>query len=253
MNPSTSHHPITDGQTEWMNQEIEKYLWIFVNYRQSDWAEWLSLAEFCHNDKASASTKALPFYSNTGYHPWKGIENSVESRNEEAEEFAVKMEKICDEAMAALEKAQKNMKKYYDVKHKDAPVFKVGDKVYVEAKEIKTDRPTKKFDDKRQGPYEIIEKIRASSYKLQLPETDQSHPVFNESKLMLYHTPPEGHGEKCPPPRIIGGEPEYEVEEILKHRKKGRSYQYFNQMEGLPYVRTHMRTEASPDSREENA
>jgi hypothetical protein len=184
------------------------------------------LAEFCHNDKASASTKASPFYLNTGYHPWKGIENSVELRNEEAEEFASKMKKIRDEATAALEKAQKNMKKYYDAKHKDAPVFKVGDKVYVEATDIKTDRPTKKFDDKRLGPYEILEKIRASSYKLRLPETDQSHPVFNESKLTLYHAPPEGHGEKRPPPRIIGGEPEYEVEEILKHRKKGRGYQY---------------------------
>jgi hypothetical protein len=77
MNPSTSHHLITDGQTEQMNQEIEKYLRIFVNYRQSDWAEWLSLAEFCHNDKTSASMKTLPFYLNTGYHPWKGIENLV--------------------------------------------------------------------------------------------------------------------------------------------------------------------------------
>jgi predicted DNA-binding protein (MmcQ/YjbR family) len=68
--------------------------------------------------------------------------------------------------MTALEKAQKNMKKYYNAKHKDAPVFKVGDKVYIKAKEIKTDQPTKKFDDKQLSPYEILEKIRASSYKL---------------------------------------------------------------------------------------
>jgi hypothetical protein len=29
MNPSTARHPITDGQMERMNQEIEKYLRIF--------------------------------------------------------------------------------------------------------------------------------------------------------------------------------------------------------------------------------
>jgi hypothetical protein len=149
-----------------MNQEIEKYLRIFINYRQSDWAEWLSLAEFCYNDEASVSTKASPFYLNTGYHLWKGIENAVETRNEAAEEFTVKMKKICDEATAALEKVQKNMKTYYDTKHKETLVFKVGDKVYVEAKDIKRDRPTKKFDDKRLGPYEVLEEIRASSYKL---------------------------------------------------------------------------------------
>jgi hypothetical protein len=60
-----------------MNQEIEKFLWIYVNYRQSDWAEWLTLAKFTHNDKASSSRSMSPFYVNTGYHLWKGIENAV--------------------------------------------------------------------------------------------------------------------------------------------------------------------------------
>ena len=50
-NPSTAYHLQTDGQTERMNQEIEQYLRIFVNYKQSDWADWLALAEFSYNDK----------------------------------------------------------------------------------------------------------------------------------------------------------------------------------------------------------
>jgi len=39
-NPSTSYHPQTDGQTERINQEVEQYLRVFVNYRQDDWADW---------------------------------------------------------------------------------------------------------------------------------------------------------------------------------------------------------------------
>jgi hypothetical protein len=81
MNPSTAFHPNTDGQTERMNQEIEKFLHIYVNYQQSDWADWLALADFTHNNKVSLSASMSPFYSNTGYHPWKGIENAVESCN----------------------------------------------------------------------------------------------------------------------------------------------------------------------------
>jgi hypothetical protein len=39
----------------------------------------------------------------------------------------------------------------------DVPVFKVGDKLWLEGKDI-TNRPTKKLDDLRLGPYKILEK-----------------------------------------------------------------------------------------------
>ena len=38
-NPSTAYHPQTDGQMERVNQELEQYLCLYVNHRQSDWAD----------------------------------------------------------------------------------------------------------------------------------------------------------------------------------------------------------------------
>jgi len=32
-------HPQTDGQTERVNQELEQYLKMFINYRQEQWPE----------------------------------------------------------------------------------------------------------------------------------------------------------------------------------------------------------------------
>ena len=36
---SMTFHPQTDGQTERMNQELEQYLWFFIENRQKDWPE----------------------------------------------------------------------------------------------------------------------------------------------------------------------------------------------------------------------
>jgi len=43
---STTYHPQTDGQTERMNQELEQYLRMFVDYHQTNWPEWLAIAKF---------------------------------------------------------------------------------------------------------------------------------------------------------------------------------------------------------------
>jgi len=55
-NPSTAYHPQTDGQTERVNQELEQYLRLYCNYRQNNWAEWLSIAEFSYNNRIHSST-----------------------------------------------------------------------------------------------------------------------------------------------------------------------------------------------------
>jgi len=47
---STAYHPQTDGQTEWVNQDIEQYLRMFVSHRQNDWPEWITCAEFAYNN-----------------------------------------------------------------------------------------------------------------------------------------------------------------------------------------------------------
>ena len=62
----TAFHPQTDGQTERMNQELEQYLWFFIENRQKDWPEWLAAAEFAVNNKVHMATKVSPFMANYG-------------------------------------------------------------------------------------------------------------------------------------------------------------------------------------------
>jgi len=36
----TSFHPQIDSPTKYINQELEQYLWFFINYIQKNWLEW---------------------------------------------------------------------------------------------------------------------------------------------------------------------------------------------------------------------
>jgi len=63
---STAFHLQTDGQTERMNQKLEQYLRMFIDYQQEQWLEWLGTAEFTYNNKVQTSTKVSPFKANAG-------------------------------------------------------------------------------------------------------------------------------------------------------------------------------------------
>ncbi|MBW0589853.1 hypothetical protein O181_129568 [Austropuccinia psidii MF-1] len=66
---STSYHPKTDGKTEWVNQILEHYLWMYVSYHQDDCNTWLRLAEFSYNSSYHSSTKQSPFFPAYGRDP----------------------------------------------------------------------------------------------------------------------------------------------------------------------------------------
>ena len=48
---STAYHPQSDGETEWVNQEVETYLRIFCGSNPGSWADKISHAEFAHNHR----------------------------------------------------------------------------------------------------------------------------------------------------------------------------------------------------------
>ena len=66
---STTNHPRTDGMTERVNCIVEDTLRAFVNHRENDWDELLSLCEFAINNSDQASTGYTPFFLNHGCHP----------------------------------------------------------------------------------------------------------------------------------------------------------------------------------------
>src|ERR1700722_9451076 len=68
-NLSMAYHPQTDGQTERMNREIERYLQAFVDYHQANWNHWLPTGEFTLNNLLASATGFSPFKLNKGRDP----------------------------------------------------------------------------------------------------------------------------------------------------------------------------------------
>ena len=86
---------------------------------------------------------------------------------------------------------------------------------------LKLKGKTGTFKPKYVGPFLMLRMVGDNACKLQLPEAMKIHPVVNVSQVKKYHD-----SLQRPPPIEIDGEEEYEVEDILDHRRSGRGYQY---------------------------
>ena len=183
---STVFHPQTDGQTERVNQELEQYLRIFIDYRQEQWLDWLGIAEFTYDNKAYSSTKTLPFKANYGQDPRMGFEIRKKGKYEGAEKFVAKIKEIQKEAKVVLRKAQGKTKKYADKKRAEVNKYKVGDLVMLSTKDLKyqmVGRRTEKLTERYIGPYKIKKVVSLNVVELELPNKVKIHPVVNVSRI----------------------------------------------------------------------
>ena len=114
-----------------------------------------------------------------------------------------------------------DMKQFHDRKTCPPVKYKPGDLVLVESTHIRTERPSKKLDNKRFGPFKVERKEGLTSYRLKLDKKWQNiHPVFHECLLHPYHPGEYKSQQKSipPPPEIVMNVEEHEIEQILDSR-----------------------------------
>jgi hypothetical protein len=189
---SSAFHPQTDGQTEIANAFMEQYLRGFVNFLQDDWLDWLPLAEFACNNHVSETTGISPFFANYGYHPRLGVEPShpcppTLSTTARAEHFnansiADRFQKIHEFLRQEIALAQDRQEAYANASRSPAPAYREGDKVWLDTRNIKTERPSKKLDDKFKGPFKVV-KAGSHSCTLDLPSSWKISKTFHTSLL----------------------------------------------------------------------
>jgi hypothetical protein len=216
-NMSTAFHPRTDGQSEHTNQGLEQYLQFYVDDKQDNWVQLLSIAEFAHNSWRNESTGQSPFDLLMGYHPraeWTAVTSPIP-------QVTLRLDQIREarnKARTAMIKAQQG----WERRKRTAPTFQTGDQVWLDGRNIKMFHPAAKLAPKRHGPFPIVRVLSPITYELRLPVQWKLHPVFHVDLLTPYRET-EFHGTNYdkPPPDLINGEEEYEVERIGASRRFG--------------------------------
>ena len=250
---STAFHPQTDGQSERTIQTLENFLRPYVERHPTEWSRQLPIAEFAANNAVSVATGFSPFYLHSGDHPLLPtalLQGDVSTPMEAVHVMTDRMKTALEEAQANLSLAQRRARSQANKSRRDE-AFKVGDEVVLSTKHLHLDQhlPTK-LRRRWVGPFRVSKVVSPVAYGLDLPPRWKIHPVFHVSNLKRYFRSDQfARVEQPPPPVLVEGEEEYEVESILRHKGKGASRLYQVLWKGYPI------TEASwePESNLQNA
>ncbi|QRW26817.1 Retrotransposable element Tf2 protein [Rhizoctonia solani] len=224
---SLAYHPESDGQTERVNQFIEFYLRSYVAANHSDWAAWLPLAEYAYNNAKHAATGKTPFELVYGQNPVMNPSN-VPANVPEADNVADTLAREWKEAESALRLSKERMTRDQGT----IPEYSIGEKVWLDGKNVELRTNSNKLDPKRLGPFKILEKISSHAYRLELPETLKIHDVFYVGLLSKSHESPSQPFPERPPPETIEGEEEYEVEQIINSKRQRGKWFYLIKWKG---------------------
>ncbi len=111
------YHSQINNQSEWVNQNVKRYLRFFCSYMQNDWFKWLFMIEFVDNNVLSSVIFLTLFFMNKSFHPCMSFDLNIieyESIRERLQIIRVEdifnhMNKILIFACEALIKTWKQM------------------------------------------------------------------------------------------------------------------------------------------------
>ncbi len=185
----TVYHSQINDQSEWVNQNVEKYLRFFCSYMQNDWAKLLLMIEFIDNNALFSVIFSISFFLNKDFHSHMSFELDVieyESSHErlqmtKVENISEHMNKTLKFARESLVKTQKQMMKQVN-KHRKEVDYKIESKMFLNERNIITARSFKKLNDKMLDSFINLDFID-SSYKLKLSKSMHVHDVFHSDLL----------------------------------------------------------------------
>ena len=176
-----------------------------------DWTKWLTIASAVHNNRKNSTTGLSPNQVLLGYETKMNPSENAPSNNETAQS---RIKTLIERRAQATDAINQSVKQGQKIN----PQFQINDQVWLEATHLKLHHQKTKLAPKRYGPFRITKEISPVAYQIALPPSWGIHNVFHASLLSPYHeTTAHGPNFSRPPPELIDGEEEYEVERIVNH------------------------------------
>ncbi|CAI7878728.1 unnamed protein product [Closterium sp. NIES-54] len=100
----------------------------------------------------------------------------------------------------------------------------VGDQVLLDTRNLNLSHLPSKLRPCFGGPFLVEAQVTPVTFRLRLPDTWKLHNAFHVQLLKPYKDPNQqfqGRQLPPPPPVLVQDEPEYEVERVLTHRRRG--------------------------------
>ncbi|POM68975.1 Pol protein [Phytophthora palmivora] len=259
---STADHPRTGGQTERVDRVPEDTLRSIC--AEAPRSDQLPMVEFALNNAVHASTGFIPFYLNGLRHPQVtltlrgGTVASIVSGGEARIAFSSQVSEIEPESLKrqlssfidnrltlisrvrdAMALAQDKQKEYSDRNRGNLSVFKEGELVLLDTKNLQlkvvSSVESNKLKHRFIGPFAVLAR-HGAAYTIDHPKSMATHPTFYVGRLNRYHDPlglpsrtEEGQGEN---EAESSGQPELPVSEPVNGKQAGTHASHTKGMTG---------------------
>jgi hypothetical protein len=108
-----------------------------------------------------------------------------------------------------------------------APNIRVRSKVWLDARNVRSTHPTRKWDWKCLGPFRVQKQVSSCAYEVELPVSIRIHRVQPVSLLdPVVEDPLDGQVVPPPPPVDVEGDEEYQVSSVEDSRMYRSQLQY---------------------------
>lgn len=182
----------------------------------------------------SSATGMSPFECSLGYQPPMFPQQEAEAAVPTTRAHLRRCRRIWSAARAALLQTTERMRSSANRRRIPAPRYRPGQQVWLRAKDLPLQVPSRKLAPRYVGPYPVEALVGNAAVRLTLPASLKIHPVFHVSQVKPVLSSPLSPPTPAPPPPTVldNGDPVWTVRKLLGVRRRGRGFQYLVDWEG---------------------